>query len=95
MNAVKMEGVSKRYGSFALNEVTFDVRKGFITGLIGPNGSGKSTLIRMMMQMVRPDQGYVELFGRKLEGDAAGLRAKIGYVSDESYFYEHLTLKRM
>ncbi len=95
MNAVRMANIGKRYGEFELNDVTFDVRKGFITGLIGPNGSGKSTLIRMMMQMVRPDQGHVELFGRRLEGDAAELRGKIGYVSDESYFYEHLTLKRM
>ncbi|OWA37721.1 sodium ABC transporter ATP-binding protein [Saccharibacillus sp. O16] len=95
MNTVSMEGVGKRYKGFELSDVTFDVRKGFITGLIGPNGSGKSTLIRMMMQMVRPDQGQVKLFGQKLDGDAARLREKIGYVSDESYFYEHLTLKRM
>ncbi|NGZ77724.1 ABC transporter ATP-binding protein [Saccharibacillus alkalitolerans] len=95
MNAVKVEEVSKSYGGFRLDGVSFAVRKGFITGLIGPNGSGKSTLIRMMMQMSRPDGGQIELFGQRLDRDAAQLRERIGYVSDENYFYEHLTLKKM
>ncbi|MDO3411828.1 ABC transporter ATP-binding protein [Saccharibacillus sp. CPCC 101409] len=93
--AVKVSDVGKRYGSFELQGIDFSVRQGFITGLIGPNGSGKSTLIRMMMQMVRPDSGSIELFGHRLAGESAQLRERIGYVSDENYFYDHLTIKRM
>ena len=95
MNAATLEGVSKSYDSFKIEDVNFSIRKGYVTGLIGPNGAGKSTLIRMIMQMVKPDQGHVELFGSKLENEATGMRERIGYVSDENVFYDHLTLKRM
>ncbi|WP_037287714.1 ABC transporter ATP-binding protein [Saccharibacillus sacchari] len=95
MNAATLEGVSKRYDSFKIEDISFPIRKGYVTGLIGPNGAGKSTLIRMIMQMVKPDAGHVELFGSKLENEATGMRERIGYVSDENVFYDHLTLKRM
>jgi len=95
MNATTLEGVSKRYDSFKIEDISFPIRKGYVTGLIGPNGAGKSTLIRMIMQMVKPDAGHVELFGSKLENEATGMRERIGYVSDENVFYDHLTLKRM
>lgn len=95
MNAATLEGVSKSYDSFKIEDVNFSIRKGYVTGLIGPNGAGKSTLIRMIMQMVKPDQGHVELFGSKVENEATGMRERIGYVSDENVFYDHLTLKRM
>lgn len=95
MNTVMLEGVSKRYDTFKMEDISFPIRKGYVTGLIGPNGAGKSTLIRMIMQMVKPDRGHVELFGSKLENEATGMRERIGYVSDENVFYDHLTLKRM
>ncbi|AKG34931.1 ABC transporter ATP-binding protein [Paenibacillus durus] len=93
-NVVEIRGVSKSFERFALNQVQFEVKKGFITGLIGPNGAGKSTLIKIMMDMVRPSSGEVRIFGSML-ADNPGLKERIGYVSDENYFYENMTIRNM
>ncbi|QWU13895.1 ABC-2 type transport system ATP-binding protein [Paenibacillus sophorae] len=93
-NVVEIREVSKSFEQFALDQVRFEVKKGFITGLIGPNGAGKSTLIKIMMDMVRPSGGEVRIFGSTL-AENPGLKDRIGYVSDENYFYESMTIRNM
>ncbi|AHV97554.1 ABC transporter ATP-binding protein [Paenibacillus sabinae] len=93
-NVVEIRGVSKSFERFTLDQVQFEVKKGFITGLIGPNGAGKSTLIKIMMDMVRPSSGEARIFGSTL-ADNPGLKERIGYVSDENYFYENMTIRNM
>ncbi|UQZ37017.1 sodium ABC transporter ATP-binding protein [Paenibacillus sp. PK3_47] len=96
MNSViHMEHVEKSYDRFALQDISLQIKEGFITGLIGPNGAGKTTLIQMMMGMVYPDSGSIQLFGRDHLHHAAANRERIGYVSDENIYYEHLTIKQM
>ncbi|ASA21697.1 ABC transporter ATP-binding protein [Paenibacillus donghaensis] len=94
-NVIEISQVSKTYNRFAIKELDFTIRKGFITGLIGPNGAGKTTLIKMIMGMVYPDQGSIRIFGEENLLHAASIKDRIGYVSDENYYYEHLTVKQM
>ena len=62
--ALAVTGVTKHYDSgFALDDVTFDLPKGYIMGLIGPNGAGKSTLIKLILNMIRRDHGSIQVLG--------------------------------
>ena len=87
-SVVNCEHVFKSYGDVvAVNDVSFDVKEGEIFGLIGPNGAGKTTTIRMMMDIIKPDSGYVTIFGEKL-GEAT--KNKIGYLPEERGLYKKL-----
>ena len=64
MAAIEVEGLSKRFGSVqAVNDLSFAVEAGRVTGFIGPNGAGKSTTLRMLLGLVRPDSGRASLEG--------------------------------
>ncbi|RRJ65464.1 ABC transporter ATP-binding protein [Paenibacillus oralis] len=95
MNAIQVEGFSKRYGSFALSDVSFGVPKGYITGLIGPNGAGKSTVIKAIMGMVLTERGEISVLGEKAGSEHAGYKQHIGFISDENIFYDYLTMEQM
>ncbi|CAH1056903.1 ABC transporter ATP-binding protein [Paenibacillus pseudetheri] len=94
-DVIQLNQISKKYGHFSLCELTFGIKEGYITGLIGPNGAGKTTLIKMMMGMVQPDQGSIEIFGKETTVKNAKYKERIGYVSDENYFYDQLTIDQM
>ena len=64
MNAVEVRNLEKRYPSFALRDVSFDIKAGRITGFIGRNGAGKTTTIKSMLNLVHPDGGTVSFFGK-------------------------------
>ena len=79
---IETRGLYKHYGNIkALEEVDLDVPPG-VTGLIGANGAGKTTLIRLVLGLIRPTYGTVSVFGRAVEDDPAGLRARIGYMPE-------------
>jgi len=60
--AVRLSGVSKRYSDVtAVNSLTLEIGKGEVIGLLGPNGSGKSTLIKMILGLVKPDSGTINV----------------------------------
>ena len=65
-NVLKVEGLVKRYGDFALDGVSLRVPAGCVTGFIGGNGAGKTTTIKSVLGIVMPDGGSVELFGERL-----------------------------
>jgi ABC-2 type transport system ATP-binding protein len=92
MAAVSARGVTKRFGrTCAVEEVELVVEQGEVRGLLGPNGAGKTTLLRMLLGLVRSDEGTIELFGRRLDqrGNAA-LDGVSGFVEDPS-FYPYLS----
>lgn len=93
MYAIELKKVNKQRKNFSLKDVNLEVPEGFITGFIGPNGSGKSTLIKMIMDVVKPDNGEVLIFGESNE--KYSLREKIGFVYDEFFMYEELSLKEI
>ncbi|GGF62594.1 ABC transporter ATP-binding protein [Paenibacillus albidus] len=92
---IQFNQVCKSYDRFELKDLTFSIKEGYITGLIGPNGAGKTTLIQMLMGMIFAERGEIRIFGRPNSPDDPGFKDRIGYVSDENYFYDHLTIKQM
>ncbi|MBW4080567.1 ABC transporter ATP-binding protein [Paenibacillus sp. S150] len=92
---IKLEGLCKSYSHFELRNITLGINEGYITGLIGPNGAGKTSLIKMIMGMVYPDRGGIQLFGQNRPLHQAADKDRIGYVSDENIYYEHLKVKDM
>jgi len=86
LNAVlDVQGVDKAFRETrAVRDVSFSVHEGEIFGLLGPNGAGKSTLIRMMLDIYRPDEGSVLVFGHRME---RGDLDRIGYLPEERGLY--------
>ncbi|MFP8889166.1 metal ABC transporter ATP-binding protein [Natrialbaceae archaeon A-CW2] len=81
--AVDVRDVSFAYGdSPVVKDVSLTIEKGEFLGLIGPNGSGKTTLLHLMLGLLEPDSGSIDLFGKPVEEFSAGDR--IGYVSQQS-----------
>ena len=85
MNAVEIRNVSKRFGNFtAVEDLSLSVPAGRVYGLLGPNGAGKTTTIRMVMSILAPDEGTVEVFGRPLDN---ATKARIGYLPEDRGLY--------
>ena len=65
---VRLTDVTKQFNKFkAVDSISFSIREGSIYGLLGPNGAGKTTTIRMMMRIIYPDAGSIEIFGNPLK----------------------------
>ncbi len=94
-NTLELAGVGKSWEGFALRDVSFRLPPGYITGLVGPNGAGKTTLVKIVLDLVRPDAGRVEVFGQDLRAGGAHLRSRIGFVHDRPTCYEHLRVQRL
>lgn len=94
-NAVVINNLSKEYGDFRLNHISFSVPKGCITGLIGENGAGKSTTIKAMLDMIRKDSGTIELLGMNIEQDEKEIKEQLGVVMEECHFHDSLNLRQV
>lgn len=81
MDALSVSGLCKRYPTFQLDHVTFQLPAGSIMGFIGVNGAGKTTTLKSILGYVHPDSGDVKVFGVKLDGNDPVLRQCIGFVS--------------
>jgi drug efflux transport system ATP-binding protein len=91
--AIRLDRVTKRYGPVtALDDLTFDVRRGEMFGLIGPDGAGKTTAIRLMGGLLRPDHGRIAVFGRDPVGEHRAITATVGYLSQRFSLYGDLTI---
>jgi osmoprotectant transport system ATP-binding protein len=92
---VKLEDVSKRYGdAIALYPTNLSVQSAKTTVLIGPSGCGKSTLLRLIIHLIEPDFGSIELNGKPVSPDNINaLRRRIGYVIQEGGLFPHLTAR--
>ena len=92
ISAVKLIDVAKRYADVvAVDHIDLDVKNGEIFGLLGPNGSGKSTLLKIILALVKPDTGSVNVFGTEPEKNPVAIKAQIGYVPEVPRLYEFLT----
>jgi ABC-2 type transport system ATP-binding protein len=92
---VSVRGLTKVFKDFwgrpkarAVDNVDFEVRRGEVFGLLGPNGSGKSTTVKMLLGLLYPTRGHIEVFGHSPRH--VKTKAKIGYLPEESYLYRFL-----
>ncbi len=92
---VSVRGLTKVFKDFwgrpkarAVDGVDFEVRPGEVFGLLGPNGSGKSTTVKMLLGLLNPTRGHIEVFGKSPRHVAT--KARIGYLPEESYLYRYL-----
>ena len=92
---LEVKGLSKRLNDFELEDISFKLEPGYIMGFIGPNGSGKSTTIKLIMNLLKKDSGDIKIFGKDHIKFEKEIKDRIGFVYDESYFYEDLTIERM
>lgn len=92
---IELSNVNKAFDGFAIKDLSFQVKKGFVTGFVGANGAGKSTSIKLIMNLLQPDSGTVKVFGLSYKEHEKEIKQKIGFVYDENVFYEHLTLIEM
>lgn len=94
MNKLEINGLTKKYKDFTLDNVSFKIEEGTVMGLIGQNGAGKTTIIRLIMNMTKRDGGSVSVCGFDNIADEIAAKNKIGYVSDETFLFYNTTLAR-
>src|SRR5580658_8497650 len=89
---LELRNLFKSYrGIPAVQDVSFSVAPGEIVGLLGPNGAGKSTTVKMIIGMLRPNDGRVLFDGRDIRDDRIAFRRIIGYVPEEAHLYSYLS----
>mgnify|MGYP000692617800 CR=1 FL=1 len=92
MNALSVKGLTKSYPNFLLQDITFDLPQGKIMGLIGKNGAGKSTTLKSILNLVNPDSGTIEMFGKDFRENEESCKQNIGVVLGGIDFYNHKKL---
>ncbi|ATD54467.1 ABC transporter ATP-binding protein [Clostridium chauvoei] len=90
---LRVEGLKKKVGDFILDDISFELKDGFIMGLIGPNGSGKTTLIKSILGLLIPYKGSIEFDGKVILDDEIMVKNNIGFVYDDLNFYSNLKVK--
>jgi ABC-2 type transport system ATP-binding protein len=91
--AIIARGLTKRFGDFtAVDGIDFEVRRGEIFGFLGPNGAGKTTTIRMMLGLLKPTAGMVQVLGVPVAEHPARIRPRIGYMAQRFSLYNDLTV---
>jgi len=93
MSAILIDRVTKRFGSHvAVNDLSLEVPDGSIYGFIGPNGSGKTTTMRMIMHILLPDSGRIQVLGRQ---DTRAARDDIGFLPEERGLYKKMQVRAL
>jgi len=93
VNAVSLDNVSKSFGDVrAVDALSVAVPSGSIYGFLGPNGAGKTTTLRMIMDIIRPDSGRIEVLGK---ASTSPVRERIGYMPEERGLYRKMTVARV
>ena len=90
---IEVKNLSKYYKELkAIDDLSFDVYKGEILGLLGPNGSGKSTTINCLLSLLNYQNGNIKIFGKEMKPDSYDLKRKIGVIFQEVAVFEELTV---
>jgi ABC-2 type transport system ATP-binding protein len=91
-STVEADGLTKRFGDFtAVNQISFNIRRGEIFGLLGPNGAGKSTTFKMMCGLLRPTEGTGRVVGVDLRKAPGKARSRLGYMAQKFSLYGDLS----
>ncbi|NMA83468.1 MAG: ABC transporter ATP-binding protein [Epulopiscium sp.] len=89
-SVLQIQGLAKNYDGFHLKDVSFRVPKGSIMGFVGENGAGKTTTIKLILNLIKKDDGIIQVFGLDHIEKEQQIKEQIGVVLDESYFHENL-----
>ncbi|MBU6949309.1 ABC transporter ATP-binding protein [Staphylococcus haemolyticus] len=95
MNVIEVKDVSFQSSAFSINNLSFSIPQGFVTGFIGANGAGKTTIIRMIMDIIEPNHGHISIFGEPIANKPKWIKNKIGFVYSEVYFNQQWTAKKL
>jgi ABC-2 type transport system ATP-binding protein len=91
---ISFNAVTKRYGGvLAVDNMSFDVKKGEILGFLGPNGSGKTTTVRLLSGVIFPNDGSITVSGLDTRKDGEAIRARSGVLTETAALYENLTVE--
>ena len=91
--ALALEGVSKRFGNVvAVDDISLRMPRGSIYGFLGPNGAGKTTTIRMIMSILYPDTGVIEILGSR---QPEAVKDRLGYLPEEKGLYKKMTAREI
>jgi ABC-type multidrug transport system ATPase subunit len=92
-SVIQVQGLTKKFGHHftAVNDLSFSVNKGDVYGFLGQNGAGKSTTIRMLLSLIEPTAGEIEIFGLPLSDNRSAIMQKVGAVIEKPAMYEYLT----
>lgn len=93
MSIIEVKNLKKEYPSFLLNNISFGLEAGRITGFAGRNGAGKTTTIKSMLNLIHPDSGAITCFSMSLDGHEAEIKRRIGYSTGTVSWYPRKKLK--
>ena len=93
-NNIELQKVTKKYKGFELKDISFNVPKGCVIGLIGENGAGKTTTIKSILNITKSD-GTIKIFGKNNKENEKKIKEEIGVVLDDSFLSEYLTAKQI
>jgi ABC-type multidrug transport system ATPase subunit len=94
MSVIKVQALSKNFGNLkAVDQLSFKVEAGQVYGFLGQNGSGKSTTIRMLLSLIHPTEGHIEIFGKSLSEHRSAILEQVGAVIERPDLYPYLTAK--
>ena len=88
-NVLEVKDLCKKYMDFELENITFNIPKGMIIGLIGENGAGKTTTIKSILNIINKDKGQVKIFGLDLQKNEKEIKQDIGVVLDDRYIFNY------
>jgi len=89
---IQTRGLRRRFGdNVVLDGLDLEVRRGEVFGFLGPNGSGKTTTIRLLLGLLRPDEGEIELFGQTVNSQRPAILARVGAMVEAPAFYPYLS----
>lgn len=91
-NAIEIKNVTKRFKEFTLNDVSFELPKGYIMGFIGPNGAGKTTTIKLILNMLKRDSGTIKVLGLDNIDDESKVKEEVAVVFDQPYYIDDWNL---
>ncbi len=92
MAVIKVDNISKHFGALkAVDDVSFEVQAGQVFGFLGQNGSGKSTTIRMLLSLIHPSSGNIELFGKSILKNRAVILEQVGAIIERPDLYPYLS----
>lgn len=93
-NAIEVINVSKKYPSgFEIKDMSFEIKKGYITGVIGKNGAGKTTIIKLILDILHADKGSVKIFEKDVKSGIYNVNEDIGIVIEDIFFPDELKVR--